>query len=564
MSADLYPEVFATALLFFGIWMIVPRAAWSHLSVRILVVVIFQILNLKYLSWRLSATMIPFGMNLEAIWMWLFLCMELCATTLLAWHFIVLIKPSDRSKEADEGEARLRNSSALPGVDLFIPTYNEPEEILKRTLLAATKIDYPNYKVWVLDDGARGWLEEMCREHSVSYLVRPDRRAFKAGNLNHALTITNHPLICVVDADFALDPNFLMRTVGLLDAPDVGIVQTPQVFLNPDAIQYNLGGENSWPEAQSMFSDVMQSGRDTWNNAFCYGTSFVVKRSCLEVCGGFPEETITEDLHTTYVLLSHGFKTRFLNERLSSGLATQDIREFVNQRSRWGIGSLQCLFTTRGIFRAKGLSLLERLFFLEPALYHLSTAWTGCLLLAPAIYWWFGIAPFHTDFGHLLVVFGPRMLLSIYAFYVLSKGKNLPFVNELSRVVGLFVFLRGVVNLIVNPRSQVFSVTKKETDLQSSTIYWRIAWPHLLLLAVTIGGAMYQFFGPNKEAAFMRNDVGMMISFTLYTIWLLFFACLTCVQRPIPQGQLHSLDTVATGSMRLTLQSLITRVLRFQ
>lgn len=562
MISDVYPEVLATALLFLGIWMVFPRSAWSKIPVRFLVVLMFQLLNLRYVWWRWNSTMVPFSADPEAIWMWIFLILELCATTVLAWHFIVLIKPSDRTGAADEAEARLRARKEVPGVDVFIPTYNEPEDILKRTIRAAIKLEYPDFKVWVLDDGARQWLKDFCQECSVAYIVRPDRKAFKAGNLNHAIKQAHNPLICVVDADFALEPHFLMRTVGMLDEPDVGIVQTPQIFLNPDAIQYNLGGEKAWPEAQCMFTDVMQSSRDTWNNAFCYGTSFVIKRECLEKCGGFPEETITEDIHTTYVLLSHGYKTRFLNEKLSSGLATQDIAEFVRQRTRWGIGTFQCLVASRGVLRLKGISLIERLFFLDPVLYYLGSLWTLFMLMAPALYWWFGIAPFHSDFGQLLVVLGPRMLLSVYGLYVLSNGKNLPFVSEISRVVGLFVFCRAVLNLILNPHSQIFSVTKKELDLKRPTIYWRLLWPHLTLLSLTAAGMLLRFFGYQSELVFMQKNVGLMISLTLYTLWLLFFSCLVCVQRPIPEGQLQSLNTVRTGSARASSWALIARMLK--
>ncbi len=561
MISDLYPEVLATIVLFLGVWMVFPSSAWSRVPVRFAVVLLFQFLNFRYVSWRFKETLVPLTTNPESIWIWFFLAMEMCSTVLLAWHFILLIKPSDRTPEADKAEDRLKTRQTAPGVDVLIPTYNEPAEILRRTILAATRLEYPDFKISVLDDGARPWLEAMCRDFSIGYVVRPDRKGFKAGNLNHAIKNTQKPLISVIDADFAVEPNFLMRTVGLLDAPDVGIVQTPQIFLNPDAIQYNLGGEKAWPEAQCMFTDVMQSCRDTWNNAFCYGTSFVIKRECLERSGGFPEETITEDLHSTYVLLALGYKTRFLNEKLSSGLATQDIGEFVNQRTRWGIGTLQCLVTPRGALRAKGLSLLDRVFFLDPVLYYIGTLWTLCLLAAPALYWWFGISPFHSDYGQLLVVLGPRMLLSVYGLYMLSSKKNLPFVTEIGRIVGLVPFLRAVWNLLMNPRSQIFSVTKKELSLSRSLIYWRILWPPLALLLLTSGGMLMNFFGLHSDLAFLHRDVGLMISLSLYSLWLLFFSCLACVQKPIPGGQLQSRITVRNSSARVAVWALLKRML---
>lgn len=557
MITDLYPEVLATVLLFAGLWMVSPRVDWSRGGVRLMVALFFIAMNARYVWWRFHATMKPLSLDPEALWTWFFAVLELGATMVLTWHFIVLIKPTDRRGEADAAEARLRKSPTPPGVDVLIPTYNEPEDVLRRTILAARTLDYPDYEVWVLDDGNRAWLRSFCEEQAVSYLVRPDRKGFKAGNLNHAISKTHRPVICVVDADFALKPNFLWRTTGLLLAdPKVGIVQTPQFFSNPDAIQYNLWGEKAWPEAQCMFSDVMQSGRDTWDNAFCYGTGFVVRRACLEQAGGIPEATISEDLHTTYTLLSHGYKTRFLNEHLSSGLATQDIADFVRQRARWCTGTLQCFFAEGGVLRGKRISVLDRLFFLDPVLYHMSTLWTFCLMVAPALYWWFGISPFHSDFGHLLVVFAPRMLLTIFGLYWLSDRKTIPFVSEIGRAVGIFHLVPAVFRVLRNPFRQTFNTTNKKMDSKETQVKWVLMRPHLVLLGLTLGGMAFRYLGSEGGSFFMQGNVGLMISLTIYVMWLLFFCCLLCVQRPTPHGMLNTVEGARAGSIRTTLRTL--------
>jgi len=560
MITDLYPEVLATVLLFVGLWMISSRVQWHKSPVRLVVALLFIVMNARYIWWRFQSTLLPFSADLEALWTWLFALIELGATLLVTWHFIVLIKTSNRTQEADRAEAALRSRKDVKGVDILIPTYNEPEEILRRTIAAARQVDYPDFEVWVLDDGNRPWLRAFCAEMAVSYLVRTERKGYKAGNINHALGKTSRPLICVVDADFALEPNFLWRTVGLLEDPSIGIVQTPQIFNNPDAIQYNLNGEKAWPEAQCMFTDVMQSGRDTWDNAFCYGTGFVIKRECLKLTGGIPETSIAEDIQTSYVLLAHGYKTRFLNEKLSNGFATQNIGDFVRQRSRWCIGTLQCFFVEGGVLRAKRISVLDRLFFLDPVLYHISTLWTFCLLIAPAVYWWLGIAPFHSDFGHLLVVMAPRMLLSIFGLYWLSNRKTIPFVSELGRVVGIFQLMQAMARVIMNPFRQAFTTTNKKLDSNEVQIHWHLARPHIVLLTLTLSGLAFRYFGPQGGSFFMQNDVGLMISLTIYVSWLLFFSCLLCVQRPIPEGLLNTVGAVRTGSIRRTIRVLVGRM----
>ena len=68
-----------------------------------------------------------------------------------------LARRTNRSAEADAGEARLADCTTheLSSVDLIIATYNEPIEVLEKTMLGAMALDWPNLNVWVADDGRR-------------------------------------------------------------------------------------------------------------------------------------------------------------------------------------------------------------------------------------------------------------------------------------------------------------------------------------------------------------------------------------------------------------------------
>ncbi len=68
-------------------------------------------------------------------------------------------------------------------VAVLIPTYNELPEILRPTVLGALAVrNDPAPEVWVLDDGDRSWVRQMCLELGARYLVRPaPREHAKAG-----------------------------------------------------------------------------------------------------------------------------------------------------------------------------------------------------------------------------------------------------------------------------------------------------------------------------------------------------------------------------------------------
>ena len=260
---------------------------------------------------------------------------------------MTLSRYADRSPEADRHEKRLRSlpPERLPTVDVFIATYNEGREIVERGIVAAKDLDYPRFQVWVLDDGRRDWLRDLCAARDVGYIRRPDNRHAKAGNVNHALTLTHGELFVVFDADFTPHRNFLYRTVGFFFAdPRIAIVQTPQHFFNPDVFQVNLGLPTVMQDNEREWYDVILASRDAWDCAFCCGTSAVFRRDAIEGIGGIATESVTEDILTTMKMLPGGHLTRYLNERLSLGLAPENAKSLLIQRRRWTRGQIQMMF----------------------------------------------------------------------------------------------------------------------------------------------------------------------------------------------------------------------------
>ena len=108
----------------------------------------------------------------------------------------------------------------LPSVDVFIPTYNEPIEVLEKTITGALCLDYPERQGLGARRRPPAWLKDFCEDKGVGYLNRPDNEHAKAGNINHALTKTNADFVAIFDADFVPQRNFLMRTLGFFADPE--------------------------------------------------------------------------------------------------------------------------------------------------------------------------------------------------------------------------------------------------------------------------------------------------------------------------------------------------------
>jgi cellulose synthase (UDP-forming) len=149
-------------------------------------------------------------------------------------------------------------------------------------------------RIWVLDDGHRPWVEQLCHAKNVRYVARPENRHAKAGNINHALDVIHREpdppeFIALFDADFVPQSNFLWRTMPLFHDETVGLVQTPQHFFNNDPIQSNLLIGNVWPDEQRFFFDHLMPSRTPGAPPFAAARRRLSGCRLLRRSAGFPQ-----------------------------------------------------------------------------------------------------------------------------------------------------------------------------------------------------------------------------------------------------------------------------------
>jgi len=344
--------VFAFCLLF------LPHLNRDNRWVRLAMIGVLSIFWARYMLWRFVDTTLPIPMPTGlGLWIWFCFFIEILVSIESLIFYITLMRHSDRTAQADKYEKALRGLSPteLPTIDVFLPTYNEEIQVIERSILGCLHLDWPKekLKVWVLDDGKRDWVQDFCEEVGAGYVRRKEWVHAKAGNLNHAFEVTSGEFIAVFDADFVPFRNFLYRTVGFFVDPKVAILQTPQHFFNKDYVQSNLHLYDSTPDDQRLFFDVMMPARDGWDAAFWCGSCSLTRRVAMQDTGGVPTRSITEDLTTTLALLRYGYITRYLNEKLSHGLAPESLPGLLTQRRRWCRGTIQTMFYEGWSFRSK-------------------------------------------------------------------------------------------------------------------------------------------------------------------------------------------------------------------
>jgi cellulose synthase (UDP-forming) len=378
----------------------------------------------------------------------------------------------------------------LPWVDVFVPSYNEGPEVVRRTLTGAAAIDYPNKIVWLLDEKRRPEMRALCEELGVRYLTRPDNRGAKAGNINHALARTQGELVAVFDADQVPARSFLQLTVPwFLDDPRMALVQTPHHFYNPDPFERNLGLSDEIPAEQVMFYHVVQVGNDHWNSAFFCGSCALLRRSALEDVGGIATETVTEDAHTALKMHARGWRSAYLAIPQAAGLATERYAFYVTQRIRWARGMIQILRLDNPLLKP-GLTLAQRVNYFTAACHFLFGLPRMIYLLAPPSYLIFGVHPLDASAAAIFAYALPHVFLSVLGGSVTARSARHSFWAEVfETAIAPYIALITVLTVLA-PRRARFAVTTKGTRLDEHAFDWVHAAPNLALGVLVLASVL--------------------------------------------------------------------------
>jgi cellulose synthase (UDP-forming) len=555
----LAPTIFVAG----AVYALGPTLPLSRSWARAVVFAAVWFIVARYHVWRLVVTVLPaHGAWHEVGWVWFCYLMEVFATGDALLLYLTFLRSSDRRGEADAHEARLRAlpPSQLPEVDIYIPTYNEPMDVLEKTITGALCLDYPSFQVWVLDDGRRPWLKEFCRDKGVGYLTRPDNAHAKAGNINHALTKTNAPFVTIFDADFIPQQNFLMRTMGFFADLKIGIVQTPHAFYNSDPMQTNLALQKTLPDDQRFFFEAIMPSRDAWDAAFCCGSNSIIRRTALKTIGDkLPTGSITEDMLLTLVMLRQGYITRYLCERLAFGLAPENIEAFFVQRQRWARGATQILFLSDGPI-GSNLSLIHRLLFM-PTHWLSQSCSTLLLIVTPLIFLITGLNPLvNVSADSVLNYVVPMILALIGGIQVFAPSRYFPLASRVLATFQSFKILPTILATFLWPFGHGFKVTPKGQTARRATFDRGIFWSSVALIFLTIGGLIVNSI-PELRVIDQTALLPVMAAWGAFNVTVLFLVCMMSLQAPArraeerfvldePIGIFGADGTLSTGQIR--------------
>ncbi|KAA3624094.1 MAG: glycosyltransferase [Bacteroidetes bacterium] len=320
---------------------------------------LLQLLEMSY-NWASWTALMVFILFIDFAWLYGFYNIGVVLFSLIHKYFST--KPEKALTQSCLTDA--------PAVALLYTTYND---FVEESVLSCVNQDYPNYTVYILDDSTSpeymAKVDDFAEQYSdlVQVVRRPDRKGFKAGNMNHGLEkfATEEPYFAIADADEILPPDFLAKLVPVMEYdPMVGFVQA----------NHRANPKNKTPLGESLGIGIdihwkwYQPLRNDYGFVMFLGHGAVLRRKCWEEIGGFPH-IVSEDLGFAIEIRERGYRGRFVEDVICYEDFPDTVRAFRIRHMKWTRGTSEFLRKKMAwLLRAKKITWTEKLDILFPTL----------------------------------------------------------------------------------------------------------------------------------------------------------------------------------------------------
>ena len=205
--------------------------------------------------------------------------------------------------------------------------------------------NYKNVETVILDDSAdedyKKQIDAFSQKNGVRVVRRPDRKGFKAGNINHFLMSeetrqAGYDYVVILDSDEIIPENYIYESLKYFyKYENVGIVQANHVSdrnRNFFMKLFHVGVNSHWPTYQTM--------KHFYGFSSMLGHGAMIKRECYEKSGGFPE-LVAEDLCLSIEARDVGYYVAFAPNIICREEYPIDYIAFKKRHSKWTQGNLE-------------------------------------------------------------------------------------------------------------------------------------------------------------------------------------------------------------------------------
>lgn len=486
--------------------------------------VIFLILTLFFLFYYLSVTLFhpvsdrQFSISSFQRFPLTFLIFPAEIFSFLFSFYFVYTLLTD--KRENENPPSIKNKEP---VAILLPVYNEPKEIVERTIKASMSIKWPQKNIYLLDDSHdkedKKNMDFLADKYKINIIRRKNRVGYKAGNINNAIkNNVKEKYFAIFDADQAPLPEFLEETIPYFKDYKTGFVQVPQYFVNQDTTV-----ERAARAGSSIFynSQAISKSNDS-AIPFC-GTNVVLNTEIFRKVNGFSYFSATEDIELGIRINEAGYRGHYVPKILVEGYAPTNFKSYCSQQYRWSNGNL-------AILREYWLKILIGNFPFKYKIHLLFTlGWwligiiTLIYVLVPMISLLFRTGTHHTWLSTVLLTFlFFYVIIGISMIYFSLSGrekKKIRFSDallEYSLIINsMFIYVKAAINSVLFKRYVGFIRTdKKKSKSGIGIIKYNLAFS-ALCFAFSIYGLYRTMISPYFEE----------LRFYLpASLWLLFYS----------------------------------------
>lgn len=409
----------------------------------------------------------------------------------------------------------------MPSIDIIISTYNEPMEILKRTIAGALNIDYPKekYTIYLGDDGTREEAKQIAEELGIKYITRKNNEHAKAGNINNVLKTAKGEFVLLLDADMIPHRKIIKKMISYFEDSKTGFVQSPQIFYNEDPYQYNLKVSTNVPNDQDFFMRIIEEKRAEFNSVLHIGTNAIFRRKALDDIGGIPTGSITEDMATGMLIQNKGYKSFYINQVLAIGLSPDNLVDFIKQRDRWCRGNVQVMKKYNPL-KMDNLTFMQKMIYFDGFSYWSTGLQKLVFLLAPLLFLFFKLTIISASFWDLAIIFIPHFLSSLLFFRIASKKTRNIFWSHIYELATAPHLTKSFLLELFFNKKPKFNVTPKGNVLEKNIYRFKLSLSHLFLfiLSVVALSINVKYFFENIDSDFISGLIINML-WCIYNIF---------------------------------------------
>jgi len=426
------------------------------------------------------------------------------------------------------GNSKSQKPEALKGKDsipvaILVPVYNEPSEIVERTLKKCMDIRWKGgTKIYLLDDSTNEEdiknMAHLSRKFNITLVRRKERTGYKAGNINNALSnYVIEKFFAILDSDQAPEPEFLEETMDYFSDPHVGFVQTPQYFVNDSTPleRAQKMGTNIFYQAQC------QSKAKDFAMPFC-GTNAVIRTEAFKKVNGLSYYTSTEDIELGLRMNEEGFHGAYVPKVLVKGYAAAHFSAYASQQYRWANGNLAILRQSWKNIMLGKFSLRQQMHIMFTTGWWLIGIVSFLYILVPILSFFFG-GTHHTWLPTwMLAILFLNVALGISMIYMSLSGRDKDdkitlkdaFLQYSLITNSMFIYARAAINAVFK-RYIGFVTTNKSSQ---KTGFKEIRW-NIILAIICFG---FSIFGLYKTM--ITSNPEQIRTYLPISLWMLFYA----------------------------------------